>query len=132
MTADNNVSDDVGNDVGNGDNGGNDTGNDAGNNAGKGDGGDAGGEGGGAPGRGRGGGGGSSGDRGGGSCIFQGSLLFIVKIFNWRNLEGYPAQPGLIRSSVHHSVHPSVRAKRGIWSKRVFKGTNGDFSFHVR
>jgi hypothetical protein len=45
----------------------------------------------------------------------------------WRNLEGYPAQPGLIHSSIYHSVHPSVRAKRGIWSKRVFMRTNGNF-----
>ncbi len=30
---------------------------------------------------------------------------------------GYPAQPGFIRSSVCDSVHLSVRAKRGIWSK---------------
>ncbi len=51
---------------------------------------------------------------------------------NWRNLEGYPAQPGLICSSVRHSVHPSVRAQRGIWSKRVFRRMNGNFSFSVR
>jgi hypothetical protein len=75
--AGNNVGDDMGNDVGNGDDGDKDTGN----NAGKGDGRDAGGEGGGAPGGGRGGGGGSSGDGSGGSCILQGSLVFIVKIF---------------------------------------------------
>ncbi len=71
------MGDDVGDDVGDGDDGGNN----AGNNAGEGDGGDAGGEGEGAPGGGCGGGGGSSGNGGGVSCILQGSLLFIVKIF---------------------------------------------------
>ncbi len=44
---------------------------------------------------------------------------------------GYPAQPGLIRFSVCNSVCLSVRAKRGIWSKRVFMRTNGNFSFSV-
>jgi hypothetical protein len=62
--------DDVG-DVGGRDDGGHD----ANNNASKGDGRGAGREGGGAPGR------GSSGDGGGGSCLLQGLLLFIVKIF---------------------------------------------------
>ncbi len=38
-------------------------------------------------------------------------------MLTWKNLEGYPAQPGLICSSVCNSVHPSVRAKRGIWVK---------------
>jgi hypothetical protein len=61
-----------------GEDGGDDGGDNGGNNAGKGDGGDTGGEGGGAPGGGRVGGGS---DGGGGSCILQGSLLFIVKIF---------------------------------------------------
>ncbi len=42
---------------------------------------------------------------------------------------GYPAQPELIHSSVSHSVCLSVRAKSGIWSKRVFMRTKGNFSF---
>jgi hypothetical protein len=77
ITAGNYVGDDVGNNVGSGDDGGND----GSNNAGKGEGGDAGREGGGAPGGGWGSSGGGSGNSGGGSCIWQGSLLFIVKIF---------------------------------------------------
>ncbi len=50
-------------------------------------------------------------------------------MLTWRNLEGYPAQPGLICFSVHHSVCQSVRAKRGIWSKRVSTRTKGKFSY---
>ncbi len=53
-------------------------------------------------------------------------------LLTWRNLEGYPAQPGLTRSSLCNSVCLWVRAKRGIWSKRVFMRTNGNFSFSVR
>ncbi len=45
---------------------------------------------------------------------------------------GYPALPGLICLSVCLSVRGWVRAKRGIWSKRVFMRTNGNFSFSVR
>jgi hypothetical protein len=56
----------------------------------------------------------------------------LMAALTWRNLEGYPAQPGLICFSVRHSVHPSVRAKRGIWSKRVFMRTSGNFSFSIR
>ncbi len=43
-----------------------------------------------------------------------------------------PVRSECIHSSVSHSVCPSVRAKRGIWSKRVFMRTNGNFSFSVR
>jgi hypothetical protein len=43
----------------------------------------------------------------------------------------YPAQPGLICSSICDSVCGGVRAKRGIWSKRVFMRMNGNFSFSV-
>ncbi len=42
-----------------------------------------------------------------------------------------PTRSKCIRSSVSHSVCPSVRAKRGKWSKRVFMRANGYFSFSV-
>ncbi len=60
---------------------------------------------------------------------------FLCPVFNesteftWRNLEGYPAQSGLICSSICNSVCSWVRAKRGVQSKRVFMRT---FSFSVR
>ncbi len=38
-----------------------------------------------------------------------------------------PTRSECICLSVCNSVHPSVRAKRGIWSKRVLMRTNGDF-----
>ncbi len=38
---------------------------------------------------------------------------------------------GCICSSVCHSVCLWVRAKRGIWSKRMFMRTNGNFSFSM-
>ncbi len=38
-----------------------------------------------------------------------------------------PTRSKCICFSVSHSVCPSVRAKRGIWSKRVFTRTNGNF-----
>ncbi len=57
---------------------------------------------------------------------------------------GYPAQPGITWRnrrlpsptrinlvSVRPSFCPSVRAKKGIWSKRVFMRTNGNFSFSL-
>jgi hypothetical protein len=43
-----------------------------------------------------------------------------------------PTRSGCICFSVRHSVCLSVRAKRGIWSKRVFTRKIGNFSFSVR
>ncbi len=42
-----------------------------------------------------------------------------------------PTRSKCIRSSVCRSVYQSVRAKRGIWSKRVFMRMNSNFSFNV-
>ncbi len=49
---------------------------------------------------------------------------------NW--LSVFPAHAQRVYSSFRQSFCPSVRAKRGIWSKRVFMRTNGNFSFSVR
>ncbi len=43
-----------------------------------------------------------------------------------------PTHSECIRSSVRHSVCGWVRAKRGIWSKRVWIRKIGNFSFSVR
>ncbi len=72
---------------------------------------------------------------------FVGTILLYLVLLTWRNLEGYPAQPGLtwrnlegypaqwglICSSVCLSVCGWVRAKSGIWSKRAFMRMNGNF-----
>ncbi len=60
------------------------------------------------------------------------SLAFDSRSLKPGGTIGYPAQPGLICFSVCNSVHPSVRAKRGIWSKRVFYRKIGSLSFSVR
>jgi hypothetical protein len=68
--------------------------------------------------------GGSSDLAGTGSTLFSGGLF-------WRQLRVPPAHAQQVYLFLHLSFYLSVRAKRGIWSKRVFMRTNGNYSFSV-
>jgi hypothetical protein len=61
-------------------------------------------------------------------------LMYLLKKKNLRqiiDLTKNLAPRPLCKRCVSPSVCPSVRAKRGMWSKRVFMRMNGNFSFSV-
>jgi hypothetical protein len=62
--------------------------------------------------------------------IYCGETGVHISAFTWRNRR-LPS-PTRINSFLRLSFCPSVRAKRGIWSKRVLIRKIGKFSFSVR
>ncbi len=69
------------------------------------------------------------------SCLISthfvlGAFPYDRYSFTWRNRR-LPS-PTRINSFLCQLFHPSVRAKRGIWSKRVLIRKIGNFSFSVR
>jgi hypothetical protein len=54
----------------------------------------------------------------------------LTQQHNWKKSSSSPRVASVFGLCL--SFCPSVRAKRGIWSKRVFMRTNSNFSFSVR